>query len=142
MAEVELRQRASSLDNLNSAPALSSCRPQSIGCDPALSRPLHGYDELSGSNEDGVNLLGYRRVGTMRSLTSNERWHSDTNIASNPDQERSKLAVDKTELDIDIDHYITIVWDIKENVSAKDWIGLYQVGERTLAPHLSLPLHY
>lgn len=126
----ELRKRSSSLDLLHVPAPTRANRPQSVAVDPSLARPANASNgEAFGSMEDGINLLSYRKIGNVRSLTSNERWHSDTNLALNPDQEGSKLTVDKTEMDIDDENEITIHWDIKETVSAKDWIGLYKVGK-------------
>jgi len=66
------------------------------------------------------------------SILGNNRWHSDTNIALNPEQDSSSLTVDKTEYDLHNGSGLLIHWDIKENVSAKDWIGLYKLGEYLL----------
>lgn len=124
-----VRKRSSSVDLL-SVPGTKSgaSRPQSIACDPSLSRPLADTADDSSSLGDGINLLRYRRLGTLRALTSNERWHSDSNIALDPSQEGSRLSVNKSKIDINDDSEVTLHWDIKENVSAKDWIGLYRAG--------------
>lgn len=122
------RKRSSSVDLL-SVPKSDANRPKSIACDPSQSRPLSDTADYSSSLGDGVNLLSYRRINTLRSLTSNERWHSDTNIALDPSQEGSRISVNKSEIDINDDLALTLHWDIKENVSAKDWIGLYKAGK-------------
>lgn len=122
------RKRSSSVDLL-STPKSNANRPQSIACDPSQSRPLSETADYSNSLGDGVNLISYRRISNLRSLTTNERWHSDSNIALNPHQEGSTITVNKSQIDINDDLELTLHWDIKENVSAKDWIGLYKAGE-------------
>ena len=127
---VALHKKSSSLENLSVPTVNQHARPQSISCDPAASRPtLLASDDYGGSNENGVSLVGYRQIHLPHSLNSNTRWHSDTNLASNPHHSESQLTVNKTELDINNDDdNIIIHWDIKANVSAKDWIGLYRTG--------------
>lgn len=131
---VELRQKSNSLENITAARPFK--RPQSIACDPSRSRPIY-VEGGGGSKDNGINLIGYRHRLRVDSVAKNTRWHSDTNIASNPHQMESKLSVNKTALDINEDgEGVAIHWDIKENVSAKDWIGLYKTSMLILSPSL------
>lgn len=126
----ELHKKSNSMENIGTLTVNHNVRPQSISCDPSVSRPAHiEAHDYGGSNENGVHLLGYRQLSASSLLSSNSRWHSDTNLASNPYHSVSQLSVNKNELDINDDNdSITIHWDIKANVSAKDWIGLYKTG--------------
>ncbi|KAF6025605.1 HECW1 [Bugula neritina] len=101
-------KKSSSVENLNNGvyvKGLGNNRPQSIAVDGSTSHSL---------------------LAEMDSIT---RWHSDTNITLNPEQSLSRLSVDKTEFVLHEDEGVTIYWDIKESVSAKDWIGLYKSDE-------------
>lgn len=124
LGTVHFRQKSSSMDNLAVPSADQISRPQSIGCDPSQARPsLLGSED---ADRNGVHLIGYRQL----LQNNNMRWHSDTNLALNPNQTESRFTVNKTELDInDAEDGVTIHWDIKENVSAKDWIGLYKTSK-------------
>lgn len=125
---VHTRQKSSSMDNLTVPAADQKSRPQSIGCDPSQGRPM--LLEAGDPDRNGVHLIGYRQLQQHSHMGNNMRWHSDTNLALNPNQAESKLTVNKAEFDINDDSEgVTIHWDIKVNVSAKDWIGLYKTSE-------------
>lgn len=127
---VHRRQKSSSMDNLAIPLAEQVSRPQSISCDPAEGRPILLESGDHESDKNGVHLVGYRQLSQHSHLGNNMRWHSDTNLALNPNQTESRLTVNKTEFDINKSQEgVTIHWDIKENVSAKDWIGLYKTSE-------------
>ena len=138
-AIVHTRQKSSSMDNLSVPLPDHRSRPQSIGCDPSQGRPM--LLETGDHDRNGVHLIGYRQLAQHSQAGNNMRWHSDTNLALNPNQTESGLAVNKTEFDINDDKEgVTIHWDIKANVSAKDWIGLYKTSECCLSSHVCLPV--
>lgn len=126
----ELHKKSNSLECLATPPSHYQTRPQSISCDPSVSRPaLLDPANILESSENGVCLLSYRQ-NTQDLGSSRTRWHSDTDLASNPYHAASELSVNKVELDInDEQESVTIHWDIKTSVSAKDWIGLYRTGK-------------
>ncbi|KAL5007177.1 hypothetical protein ScPMuIL_015983 [Solemya velum] len=46
-----------------------------------------------------------------------------------PPNNRSSLAVDKNAFTLGLDSKVKVTWDIKEDVGASDWIGLFPSGE-------------
>lgn len=57
-----------------------------------------------------------------------QRANSDTDLVTS--DSRSSLTVSKYQLTLGQSHLV-ISWDIKEEVDATDWIGLYHIGEQT-----------
>ncbi|XP_022096771.1 E3 ubiquitin-protein ligase HECW1-like isoform X2 [Acanthaster planci] len=71
----------------------------------------------------------------IRRLSVHDRSSSDSNLA-HPDLQRwslSSLMVNKHEITLEPDAQLIVYWDIKDSVSASDWIGLYLEGENSPA---------
>ena len=60
-----------------------------------------------------------------------ERSNSDSNLNLSTPQSWSTLTVDRRECPIGHGHtsHVVVSWDIKEDVAAQDWIGLYLAGK-------------
>ncbi|XP_055959261.1 E3 ubiquitin-protein ligase HECW2 [Patella vulgata] len=58
-----------------------------------------------------------------------ERSNSDSTLNFMSEQSWSVLSVDKYKFTIGKDRYITVSWDVREDVGARDWIGLFPKGE-------------
>lgn len=61
-----------------------------------------------------------------------QRANSDTDLVTS--DSRSSLTASTYQLTLGHSHLV-ISWDIKEEVDATDWIGLYHIGEQN-QPHL------
>lgn len=63
--------------------------------------------------------------------TLRERSNSDSNLSLSSPQSWSALTVDRRECILDHSHscHIVVSWDIREDVSAQDWIALYRAGK-------------
>ena len=59
------------------------------------------------------------------------RANSDTDLVSS--QSRSSLTASTLEFTLNRGQNLVISWDIKEEVDATDWIGLYHIGEAPAA---------
>lgn len=57
-----------------------------------------------------------------------QRANSDTDLVTS--ESRSSLTASTYQLTLGHSHLV-ISWDIKEEVDATDWIGLYHIGEKT-----------
>lgn len=57
-----------------------------------------------------------------------ERSNSESDLASESPGLLSYLAVDKNVLNLSKFTSVKVSWDIKEEIGADDWIGLYQSG--------------
>ncbi|MED6289132.1 hypothetical protein CHARACLAT_033189 [Characodon lateralis] len=62
------------------------------------------------------------------------RANSDTDLVTS--QSRSSLTASTLEYTLNWGQNLVISWDIKEEVDATDWIGLYQIGEMELSQFL------
>ncbi|XP_071961734.1 E3 ubiquitin-protein ligase HECW2-like isoform X2 [Antedon mediterranea] len=65
----------------------------------------------------------------LRLLTRQDRAHSDPNLARSSFQGLSSLSVSKQEITLGCGDSLIVFWDIKEEVCATDWIGLYSSDE-------------
>ena len=65
----------------------------------------------------------------MRQLSRRDRANSDTNLTRISQQFRSSLTVDRTDYIIGSGAAILVTWDIHEEISATDWIGLFLTEE-------------
>lgn len=61
-----------------------------------------------------------------------QRANSDTDLVTS--DSRSSLTASTYQLILGHSHLV-ISWDIKEEVDATDWIGLYHIGEQPPPPH-------
>ncbi|XP_046367901.1 E3 ubiquitin-protein ligase HECW2-like isoform X1 [Haliotis rufescens] len=68
-------------------------------------------------------------LSNVQPLPLRERSNSDSNLNLISPQNWSKLTVDKYEFTLGVDSSAVVSWDIKEDVGAKDWIGLFPAGE-------------
>ena len=70
-------------------------------------------------------------AGDMASVVSSPiglpRANSDTDLVTS--QSRSSLTASTLEFTLGMGENLVISWDIKEEVDATDWIGLYHIGE-------------
>ena len=57
-----------------------------------------------------------------------ERSNSENDLTAGSPQNLSFLDVSTRAVDLSKDPTIKVTWDIKEDVSADDWIGLYSSG--------------
>lgn len=58
------------------------------------------------------------------------RANSDTDLVTS--QSRSSLTASTLEYTLNRGQNLVITWDIKEEVDATDWIGLYHIGKKEL----------
>lgn len=80
---------------------------------------LRTLTERSGTPADGASVVG-GPMGLMRA-------NSDTDLVTS--QSRSSLTASTLEFTLNRGQTLVISWDIKEEVDATDWIGLYHIGE-------------
>ncbi|XP_033097633.1 E3 ubiquitin-protein ligase HECW2-like [Anneissia japonica] len=66
---------------------------------------------------------------SMARLTRQDRAHSDPNLARSSFQGLSSLSVSKQEITLGHGDSLIVYWDIKEDICATDWIGLYHSEE-------------
>lgn len=83
--------------------------------------------------EDDLNLslpsqLDSSDLNFSQSLKK-DRSSSESDLAKNcPSNNRSSLTVDKNDFTLGLDSKVKVTWDIKEDVGASDWIGLFPSG--------------
>ncbi|XP_038044586.1 E3 ubiquitin-protein ligase HECW1-like isoform X2 [Patiria miniata] len=107
-----------------------------MAANPGLANP--GPAPLAGSEaHDRLGLFAtLQHIPTLRRirrLSVHDRSNSDSNLA-HPDLQRwsmSSLMVNKHEVTLEPDTQLIVYWDIKDSVSASDWIGLYLEGENS-----------
>uniref|UniRef100_A0A3Q2DWB3 C2 domain-containing protein n=2 Tax=Cyprinodon variegatus TaxID=28743 RepID=A0A3Q2DWB3_CYPVA len=80
---------------------------------------LRTLAERGGAAVDAVSVVG-GPIGLMRA-------NSDTDLVSS--QSRSSLTASTLEYTLNRGQNLVISWDIKEEVDATDWIGLYHIDE-------------
>lgn len=80
---------------------------------------LRTLAERGGASVDAVSVIS-SPVGLPRA-------NSDTDLVTS--QSRSSLTASTLEYTLGRGHNLVISWDIKEEVDATDWIGLYHIGE-------------
>lgn len=88
------------------------------------------------SSQGGVSTSTSSSSSSSSSMTSGaqpesagmglQRANSDTDLVTS--ESRSSLTASTYELTLGLGHLV-IFWDIKEEVDATDWIGLYHIGE-------------
>ncbi|XP_028320590.1 E3 ubiquitin-protein ligase HECW2 isoform X2 [Gouania willdenowi] len=101
-------------DNLRSLSAQASVGSSSSGSTTAPTSP----PPLSSGNQPEAAGLGLQRA------------NSDTDLVTS--ESRSSLTASMYQLTLGHGHLV-ISWDIKEEVDATDWIGLYHIGETCVA---------
>ncbi|XP_077977948.1 E3 ubiquitin-protein ligase HECW2-like [Glandiceps talaboti] len=62
-------------------------------------------------------------------LSVHDRSNSDSNLAHRSLQSRSSLTVSRYEYTVGIGDSLIVYWDVKEEVGANDWIGLFPISE-------------
>ncbi|XP_035988602.1 E3 ubiquitin-protein ligase HECW2 isoform X2 [Fundulus heteroclitus] len=80
---------------------------------------LRTLAERGGAAVDAASVVG-GPIGLMRA-------NSDTDLVTS--QSRSSLTASTLEYTLNRGHNLVISWDIKEEVDATDWIGLYHIDE-------------
>lgn len=80
---------------------------------------LRTLAERGGAAVDAASVIG-GPVGLTRA-------NSDTDLVTS--QSRSSLTASTLEYTLSRGQNLVITWDIKEEVDATDWIGLYHIGE-------------
>ena len=80
---------------------------------------LRSLAERGGASTDTASLVG----GPM----GLPRANSDTDLVTS--HSRSSLTASTLEFTLNRGQNLVISWDIKEEVDATDWIGLYHIGE-------------
>ena len=81
---------------------------------------------------DRIGILASRSfpaLRRLRRLSVHDRSNSDSNLAHPDLQNRSSLSVNKQDVILGVENAVMVFWDIREEVSGNDWIGLYQVGK-------------
>ncbi|GAB1600875.1 E3 ubiquitin-protein ligase HECW2-like [Argonauta hians] len=80
---------------------------------------------------DDLSLPTSRSCGipSVGNLTLHERSNSDSNLALWSPETRSSLTLDKEEFTLGSDSQVIVEWDIKEDVTANDWIALFPADE-------------
>lgn len=91
--------------------------------------PFHASSEFN--FVDDLSLPTSRSCGipSVGKLTLHERSNSDSNLALWSPETRSSLTLDKDEFTLGSDSQVIVEWDIKEDVTANDWIGLFPADE-------------
>ena len=62
------------------------------------------------------------------SIRACDRANSDSDLTHLSAQVRSSLTVDKTQVILGHGQIIKVTWNIREAVSASDWLGLFAAG--------------
>lgn len=73
-------------------------------------------------------------VSVISSPISLPRANSDTDLVTS--QSRSSLTASTLEYTLNRGQNLVITWDIKEEVDATDWIGLYHIGEMMIFKYI------
>ncbi|XP_019648057.1 PREDICTED: E3 ubiquitin-protein ligase HECW2-like isoform X2 [Branchiostoma belcheri] len=76
-------------------------------------------------------VLRNRLVRRVPRLNLHDRANSDTNLAHPDFLSRSSLSVSRYEYTFGVDGSLIVTWDIKEEVGANDWIGLFPLSENS-----------
>ncbi len=79
---------------------------------------------------DRLGLLASRSFPALRRLrriSVHDRSNSDSDLANIDMENRSSLSVNKQEVILGVENALMVFWDIREEVSGNDWIGLYLV---------------
>ncbi|XP_061697312.1 E3 ubiquitin-protein ligase HECW2-like [Syngnathoides biaculeatus] len=121
-AVLPARTRAQNAPNLavGSREHLSAPRRRSPNLRHTLSpENLRSLAERGGVSVDAVSMVG-GPVGLLRA-------NSDTDLVSS--QTRSSLTASTLDFTLNRGQTLVISWDIKEEVDATDWIGLYHIDE-------------
>ncbi|XP_058473703.1 E3 ubiquitin-protein ligase HECW2 isoform X2 [Solea solea] len=102
-------------------------RPYTIGPDNLCSLSVHGAVSGSASSSSSMMSSGVQPEGAGLGL---QRANSDTDLVTS--DSRSSLTASTYQLTLGHGHLV-ISWDIKEEVDATDWIGLYHIDETCVA---------
>ncbi|CAH1237741.1 HECW2 [Branchiostoma lanceolatum] len=76
-------------------------------------------------------VLRNRLVRRVPRLNLHDRANSDTNLAHPDFLNRSSLSVNRYQYTFGTDSSLVVTWDIKEEVGANDWIGLFPLSENS-----------
>lgn len=95
---------------------------------PDIGSPAHLAHARQGS-VGPIFLPVHRNVAELSGLASQPRSSSDPNLARSEVPSRSSLSIDAWEYVLGSSSHVVVQWDIREPVSASDWIGLYKEGE-------------
>ncbi|XP_035485655.2 E3 ubiquitin-protein ligase HECW2 isoform X9 [Scophthalmus maximus] len=103
-------------------------RPYTIGPDNLCSMSVQGVvrDSTSGSSSSSMSSGLQPEVASV----GLQRANSDTDLVTS--DSRSSLTASMYQLTLGLGHLV-ISWDIKEEVDATDWIGLYHIDETCVA---------
>ncbi|XP_034534004.1 E3 ubiquitin-protein ligase HECW2 isoform X2 [Notolabrus celidotus] len=101
-------------------------RPYTIGPDNLRSLAVQGGASTSASSSSSVMSSG----NPSEAPVGLQRANSDTDLVTS--DSRSSLTASTYQLTLGHNHLV-ISWDIKEEVDATDWIGLYHIDEACVA---------
>ncbi|XP_060888313.1 E3 ubiquitin-protein ligase HECW2 isoform X1 [Labrus mixtus] len=102
-------------------------RPYTIGSDNLRSLSVHGPVGASNSASSSSTMSSGNQQEAAVGL---QRANSDTDLVTS--DSRSSLTASTYQLTLGHSHLV-ISWDIKEEVDATDWIGLYHIDETCVA---------
>ena len=91
--------------------------------------------EVSGSVRHAPCQRSRSSGSSLTPLGLQQKASSDSNLVRHFLCHRSSLTVDREEYVLGSGEKVTVSWDIQEDVSSSDWIGLFLVGE---SPWLSV----
>lgn len=108
----------------------SHTRPYTIGPDNLRSMLVQGAVGPSTSGSSSSSAMSSVPPQPEVAEVGLQRANSDTDLVTS--DSRSSLTASTYQLTLGHGHLV-ISWDIKEEVDATDWIGLYHIGEHTQA---------
>lgn len=102
-----------------------------VVCDDSMAEGSITRKNSDYSSIDDLSVPSTRSLAlsNVQPLPLRERSNSDSNLNLISPQNWSKLTVDKYEFTLGVDSFAVVSWDIKEDVGAKDWIGLFPAGK-------------
>lgn len=103
-------------------------RPYTIGPDNLRSMLVQDAVEPSTSGSSSSSVVSSVSPQPEVTEVGLQRANSDTDLVTS--DSRSSLTASMCQLTLGHGHLV-ISWDIKEEVDATDWIGLYHIGEQT-----------
>ncbi|XP_065807989.1 E3 ubiquitin-protein ligase HECW2 isoform X1 [Labrus bergylta] len=103
-------------------------RPYTIGSDNLRSLSVHG--PVGASNSASSSSSTMSSGNQQEAAVGLQRANSDTDLVTS--DSRSSLTASMYQLTLGHSHLV-ISWDIKEEVDATDWIGLYHIDETCVA---------
>lgn len=101
--------------------------------DEPMGSMRHSQSDNLGRTVDDLILANPRyssgSLASLRRLNIHDRASSDTTLAHATLQSRSRLTVDKYEFTLGSGDNLKVMWDIKDDCGATDWIGLFLFGK-------------